>query len=131
VVVAATAPALLRTQAYVGGRWTEADDGATFAVLNPATGETLAELPRLGARVTGRAIKAAARALPAWKARSAKDRARVLVRLASLMADHEDELASLMVLEQASLSRRPAPRSPTRSRSTSGSPRRPNDWTGR
>jgi succinate-semialdehyde dehydrogenase / glutarate-semialdehyde dehydrogenase len=100
VAVATTAPGLLRTRAYVDGRWIDADDGATFAVLNPATGETLAELPRLGAAETRRAVEAAARALPAWKARPAKDRARVLRRLATLMADQEAELASLMVLEQ-------------------------------
>ena len=100
VSVATTAPGLLRSRAYVDGRWIDADDGATFRVLNPATGETLAELPRLGAAETGRAIEAAAAALPAWKARPAKDRARVLQRLAALMDEHEDELASLMVLEQ-------------------------------
>ena len=100
MAVATTAPGLLRTRAYVDGRWIDADDGATFAVLNPATGETLAELPRLGAAETRRAIEAAAGALPAWKARPAKDRARVLRRLATLMAEQEDELASLMVLEQ-------------------------------
>jgi succinate-semialdehyde dehydrogenase/glutarate-semialdehyde dehydrogenase len=100
VTVAMTAPGLLRARAYVDGRWIDADDGATFAVLNPATGETLAELPRLGAGETRRAIEAAARALPAWKGRAAKDRAHVLRRLATLMAEQEDELATLMVLEQ-------------------------------
>jgi succinate-semialdehyde dehydrogenase/glutarate-semialdehyde dehydrogenase len=49
----------------------DADDGATFPVLNPATGETVAEVPRLGAAETRRAIDAAAHALPAWRARSA------------------------------------------------------------
>ena len=96
----AIAPELLRTQAFVDGRWIEADDGATFAVVNPATGDTIADVPRLGAAETRRAIEAAARALPAWRARSAKDRARVLLRLATAMAEREDELAALMVLEQ-------------------------------
>ena len=98
--MATVAPDLLRTQAYVDGRWVDADDGATFAVLDPATGETLADVPRLGAAETRRAIEAGARALPAWKARSAKERARVLLRLATLMGEREDDLASLMVLEQ-------------------------------
>ena len=98
--VVAIAPELLRTQAFVDGRWIEADDGATFAVVNPATGDTIADVPRLGAVETRRAIEAAARALPAWRARSAKDRARVLLRLATAMAEREDELAALMVLEQ-------------------------------
>ena len=98
--MATTVPALLRTRAYVDGQWAEADDGALFPVIDPATGDVLAELPRLGTAETRRAVEAASRALPAWKARSAKDRARVLVRLAGLMADHEEDLASLMVLEQ-------------------------------
>ena len=98
--MATVAPDLLRTRAYVAGAWVEADDGASFPVVNPATGETLAELPRLGAAETRRAVEAADRALPAWRGRSAKERARVLLRLASLMAEREEELASLMVLEQ-------------------------------
>ena len=68
--------------------------------MNPATGETIVDVPRLGASETRRAIEAASRALPAWKARSAKERARVLTRLATLMAEREEDLATLMVLEQ-------------------------------
>jgi succinate-semialdehyde dehydrogenase/glutarate-semialdehyde dehydrogenase len=98
--VATVAPDLLRTRAYVGGEWVGADDGRTFPVVNPATGETIADVPRLGAAETRRAIEAASEALAAWRARPAKDRARVLVRLASQMADHAEELARLMVLEQ-------------------------------
>ncbi|HXG76875.1 MAG TPA: succinate-semialdehyde dehydrogenase [Gaiellaceae bacterium] len=91
---------LLRRQAYVDGRWVDADSGATFPVHNPATGEVLAEVPRLGAAETRRAIAAAERALPAWKARPAKERALLLRRLADLMLEHQEELARLMVLEQ-------------------------------
>ena len=98
--VATIAPDLLRTRAFVDGRWIEADDGATFPVSDPATGETLADVPRLGAPETRRAIEAAHRALPSWRARSAKDRGAVLKRLAALAADREDDLARLMVLEQ-------------------------------
>jgi succinate-semialdehyde dehydrogenase / glutarate-semialdehyde dehydrogenase len=98
--VAVIAPDLLRTQAYVDGEWVAADDRATFPVLNPATGETIADVPRLGAGETRRAIEAAAQALPAWRGRTAKERAHVLRRLATLMAEHEEELATLMVLEQ-------------------------------
>lgn len=98
--MATVASDLLRASAYVDGRWTDADSGATFPVRNPATGETIVEVPRLGAEETRRAIQAAERALPAWKARPAKDRARVLSRLAALMAERESELATLMVLEQ-------------------------------
>ena len=91
---------LLRRQAYVDGRWVDADSGATFAVVNPATGETVAEVPRMGAAETRRAIEAAQRALPAWKGKPAKERARVLRRLADLMAEHADGLAALLVTEQ-------------------------------
>jgi succinate-semialdehyde dehydrogenase / glutarate-semialdehyde dehydrogenase len=91
---------LLRRQAYVDGAWVDADSGETFAVVNPASGETLAEMPRMGSAETRRALAAAERALPAWKARTAKDRARVLRRWADLMLEHVEDLARLMVLEQ-------------------------------
>jgi succinate-semialdehyde dehydrogenase/glutarate-semialdehyde dehydrogenase len=91
---------LLRRQAFVDGAWAAADSGDTFPVVNPATGETLAEVPRMGAAETRRALGAAERALPEWKARTAKSRAAVLRRWADLMLEHEDELARLMVLEQ-------------------------------
>ena len=91
---------LLQRQAYVDGTWVDADSGETFPVVNPATGEVIAEVPRMGAAETRRALAAAERALPDWKARTAKDRARVLRRLADLMLEHEDDLARLMVTEQ-------------------------------
>ncbi len=91
---------LLQRQAYVDGTWVDADSGETFPVLNPATGEVVAEVPRMGAAETRRALAAAERALPEWKARTAKDRARVLRRLADLMLEHEEDLARLMVTEQ-------------------------------
>ena len=98
--VTALATDLLRRQAYVDGRWVDADSGATFPVLNPATGETIAEVPRLGAAETRRALEAAQRALPGWKSRTAKDRSKVLRRLAGLMSERSEELATLMVTEQ-------------------------------
>ena len=91
---------LLRDRAYVDGAWIEADSGATFPVVDPATGATIAEVPRMGAAETRRAIEAAQRALPAWKHRTAKDRARILRRLSDLMLEHVDELAALLVREQ-------------------------------
>ena len=94
------APDLLRTHAFVGGRWIDADSGATFPVLNPATGDVVAEVPRLGVAETRRAIEAAEEALPAWKARPAKERAQLLGRLAALMDQRRDDLAALMVVEQ-------------------------------
>jgi succinate-semialdehyde dehydrogenase/glutarate-semialdehyde dehydrogenase len=74
--------------------------GETFAVTNPATGEVLAELPRMGVEETRRAIERAEQAYPKWRRLLAKDRALILRRWSDLMLEHEDELARLMVLEQ-------------------------------
>ena len=91
---------LLRDRAYIDGAWVGADSGATFPVIDPATGAVLADVPRMGAAETRRAIEAAQRALPAWKHRTARDRAQVLRRLADLMLDRADDLATLLVREQ-------------------------------
>jgi succinate-semialdehyde dehydrogenase/glutarate-semialdehyde dehydrogenase len=96
----AVEPVLLRRQAYLDGKWVDADSGATFPVTNPATGGVVADVPRMGAAETRRALAAAERALPDWKHRPAKERARVLRRLADLMLEHEDELSRLLVTEQ-------------------------------
>jgi succinate-semialdehyde dehydrogenase/glutarate-semialdehyde dehydrogenase len=78
----------------------ESDSGETFPVLDPATGETIAEVPRMGVAETRRAIARAEEALPAWRALLAKDRARILRRWSDLMLEHEDELAHLLTTEQ-------------------------------
>jgi len=78
----------------------ESDSGATFAVENPATGETIAEVPRMGAAETRRALERSEAALPAWSGLLAKERARILRRWADLMIEHEDELARLLTTEQ-------------------------------
>jgi succinate-semialdehyde dehydrogenase / glutarate-semialdehyde dehydrogenase len=101
----ASAPGLLRTdlvrtQAWLGGQWVDADSGETFAVANPATGEELARVPRLGAAETGRALESAAAAYPDWRARTAGDRARIIRRWADLMREHRSDLALLLTLEQ-------------------------------
>ncbi|MEZ5550792.1 MAG: NAD-dependent succinate-semialdehyde dehydrogenase [Pseudomonadales bacterium] len=92
--------ALLRTQAYVDGQWIDADSGGTSAVTNPANGATLAEIARCGTAETRRAIEAAERALPAWRARTAKDRAGLLRKLFDLMMAHQEDLAKIMTAEQ-------------------------------
>ena len=76
------------------------DSGEVFPVEDPATGETLLEVPRMGAAETDRAIAAAADALPAWRDLLAKERARILRRWADLMLEHETELATLLTTEQ-------------------------------
>jgi succinate-semialdehyde dehydrogenase / glutarate-semialdehyde dehydrogenase len=96
----ALASDLLLERAYVAGRWVDADAGATFDVTNPATGEVLAMVPRMGAAETRRAIAAAQDALPGWRAMLAKDRARILRRWADLMLERLEELAALLTAEQ-------------------------------
>ncbi|MDX6526431.1 MAG: succinate-semialdehyde dehydrogenase / glutarate-semialdehyde dehydrogenase, partial [Gaiellales bacterium] len=91
---------LLRSQAYIDGVWSDADSGETFEVLNPATGELLAEVPRCGAAETRRAIEAAEAAQPGWRARTAKERADVLRRWHDLLHEHIDDLALLLTSEQ-------------------------------
>ena len=92
--------ALLKDRGYVGGAWTAAESGRTFAVHNPATGETIAEVPRMNRDDTRRAIAAAADALPAWRGKSGKERAIVLRRWFDLIVEHQQELATIMTLEQ-------------------------------
>ena len=93
-------PTLLRQQAYVAGEWINADDGATVAVVNPATGQTLGTVPMCGAAETRRAIAAAQVAQRAWAQVSAKERAAVLRRLNDLMLANTDDLALIMTSEQ-------------------------------
>jgi succinate-semialdehyde dehydrogenase/glutarate-semialdehyde dehydrogenase len=91
---------LLLRQGFIDGQWVDADSGATFPVVNPATQEVVAEVPRMGAAETRRAIEAAQRALPDWRAMLAKERARIMRRWADLMMDHQEDLAALLTTEQ-------------------------------
>ncbi|HWK62042.1 MAG TPA: NAD-dependent succinate-semialdehyde dehydrogenase [Eoetvoesiella sp.] len=93
-------PALLRRHCYINGQWQEADNGARLDVLNPATGQAIASVPLAGADETRRAILAAEQALPAWKAKTAAERARILQRWFQLLMQHQEDLARLMTLEQ-------------------------------
>ncbi|HYF57637.1 MAG TPA: NAD-dependent succinate-semialdehyde dehydrogenase [Burkholderiaceae bacterium] len=92
--------ALLKRQGYVDGRWIDADSGRTFAVHDPATGAAIASVPDMGAAETRRAIDAAARALPAWRAKTAKERGAVLRRWFDLIVAATEDLALLMTTEQ-------------------------------
>lgn len=92
--------ALLRSQAWIDGQWVEADSGARFAVTDPATGAEVTTVPDMRAAETRRAIEAAERALPAWRARTAKERGAILRRWFDLMVAHADDLALLMTTEQ-------------------------------
>ncbi|AVS63052.1 NADP-dependent succinate-semialdehyde dehydrogenase I [Paracidovorax avenae] len=93
-------PGLLREQAYLDGRWVDADDGGTIDVTNPATGATVARVPRMGAAEARRAIEAANRAWGPWRRRTAKERAAILRRWNDLMLANADDLAAIMTAEQ-------------------------------
>jgi succinate-semialdehyde dehydrogenase/glutarate-semialdehyde dehydrogenase len=98
--VSAVQSDLVVRQGFIDGAWVDADSGATFAVTNPASGEVVAEVPRMGVAETRRAIEAAQRALPGWRGMLAKERARIMRRWADLMIDHQEDLAVLLTTEQ-------------------------------
>jgi len=91
---------LLRHQCYIAGEWIDADSGATLEVTNPATGEALGTIPNCGAAETARAIAAAEATFPAWRARTAKDRAACLHRWFELIMANQEELARILTIEQ-------------------------------
>ena len=91
---------LFRQQCYVDGKWVDALNRGTIPVTNPATGETLGTVPRMGAEETRQAIEAADRALPAWRAKTAKERAHILRHMYDLMMANQEDLAILMTAEQ-------------------------------
>jgi succinate-semialdehyde dehydrogenase/glutarate-semialdehyde dehydrogenase len=93
-------PGLLRQQAYLNGEWSDADNGATLAVSNPATGEQIGTVPLMGAAETRRAIEAASAAWPGWRKKSAKERAAILRKWNDLILENADDLALLMTAEQ-------------------------------
>ena len=93
-------PTLLRQANYIDGKWVQADSGATLKVHNPSTGALVGEVPALGAAETRRAIEAAHRAQPAWRAMLAKERAAIIRRLFELMIANTEDLAVIMTAEQ-------------------------------
>ena len=91
---------LLKTQAYVDGQWIDADNGEKLAVLNPATGEIVAEIAKCGTAETRRAIEAAEKAQVSWRKKSAKERAAILRRWFNLMMEAQEDLAQILTAEQ-------------------------------
>ena len=91
---------LLKTRAFIDGRWVAADSGATMPVINPASGAAIAQVARCGGAETRRAIEAANRALPLWRRRTAKERSQALRRWFDLMMAHQEDLAIIMTAEQ-------------------------------
>jgi succinate-semialdehyde dehydrogenase/glutarate-semialdehyde dehydrogenase len=91
---------LIRSQCLIDGRWVDAADGATLPVTDPADGRVIGNVPLLDAATVQQAIDAAASAWPAWRRRSAKDRAVLLRRWFDGIMDHQEDLARIMTAEQ-------------------------------
>ena len=90
-------PSLLRDQCLIGGMWTGVP---TIPVTDPATGAAIGSIPDLDASDTRAAVCAADAALPAWRAKTAAERARILRRWFDLLTAHQDDLAMILTREQ-------------------------------
>lgn len=93
-------PSLFRQQCHIDGQWVDASDQATLAVVNPANDEVIACVPRLTDKDVQSAIRAADKALPAWREMSAKDRSKILRRWYDLCMTHQEDLATILTTEQ-------------------------------
>jgi succinate-semialdehyde dehydrogenase/glutarate-semialdehyde dehydrogenase len=93
-------PKLFRQQCYVDGQWIDADAKRTIPVNNPADNSVIGTIPALSTVETRRAIEAANRAFPAWRAKTGKERANILRKWFQLMLENQDDLAILMTAEQ-------------------------------
>ena len=93
-------PTLLRHVAFIDGEWQAADDASTFEVVDPANGQSLGFVPNMGIVETRRAIDAANHAWPAWRKKTAKERAVIMRRWYELMLENADDLAMILTREQ-------------------------------
>jgi succinate-semialdehyde dehydrogenase/glutarate-semialdehyde dehydrogenase len=93
-------PGLFRQQCFIDGAWVDADSRETVPVTNPATGEEIGTVPKMGAAETRRAIDAANRAYPAWRRKTAKERGAILRKWYDLLMANQEDLAVLMTAEQ-------------------------------
>lgn len=93
-------PQLLTGKALIGGVWSDSDSAETLSVRNPATGNVIAEVASCGTHETQRAVQAAEAALPAWQAKSVKERAQLLRTLFDLMMEHQEDLTQILTAEQ-------------------------------
>jgi succinate-semialdehyde dehydrogenase/glutarate-semialdehyde dehydrogenase len=90
----------LRQQCFIDGEWCDADSGKTIAVADPGSGKELGTVPAMGEAETARAVAAAEKALPAWRAKTAGERARIMRKLFDLMMASQDALGELLSREQ-------------------------------
>ncbi|QIB52000.1 NAD-dependent succinate-semialdehyde dehydrogenase [Pseudomonas sp. OIL-1] len=93
-------PRLFRQQCYIGGSWVDAQNEARINVDNPATGEDLGSIPSLSAAEIESTIDTAQAAFDSWKRTTAQERANLLMRWYQLMLDHQEDIATLMTMEQ-------------------------------
>jgi succinate-semialdehyde dehydrogenase/glutarate-semialdehyde dehydrogenase len=91
---------LFQQLCFINGTWTAADSNETIAVTNPATGETIGTIPKMGAAETRRAIEATNDALSQWRAKTAQERSSILRRWSELLLENQEDLAILMTAEQ-------------------------------
>ncbi len=80
---------------YIGGEWVDSAGGETMEVLNPATGETIAEVPASTAEDADRAVQAAKDALPEWLDSTPRERSEMLLKLADVIEENAEELAQI------------------------------------
>lgn len=93
-------PTLFKQQAYINGTWLNASNQSTLTVYNPADDQAIGSVPKMGRAETQQAIAAAEKALPAWRTKTAKERATLLRRWYELLVEHQDDLAYIMTVEQ-------------------------------
>ena len=91
---------LFRTECYINGQWCSAESSARLAIKNPATGDVIAEVAKVGAEETRRAIEGAETAMTAWRAVPAKQRASILRNWFNLVMENQEDLARIMTVEQ-------------------------------
>lgn len=92
--------ALFRQQCYINGAWVNSANGETQSVKNPSNGNVLGTTPRMGAEETREAVEAAEKAWPAWRSKTAKERAGLLRKWFNLMVEHQEDLAIILTAEQ-------------------------------
>ncbi|TNH09309.1 NAD-dependent succinate-semialdehyde dehydrogenase [Testudinibacter sp. TR-2022] len=93
-------PQLLKTECYINGEWRQALNGETIAVLNPATGEVIAEIPQMAEQEARQAVAAAHQAQQAWQQKTAKQRSQLLRTWFELIVQHKHDLATILTIEQ-------------------------------
>jgi succinate-semialdehyde dehydrogenase / glutarate-semialdehyde dehydrogenase len=91
---------LFKQQVFIDGQWLEAEQNKNFAVINPATGETIAHVPSVSEQQVVKAVEAADQALQSWKQTTAKERSILLKKWYQLMIEHQEDLAIILSTEQ-------------------------------